>query len=281
MRKLSMIGILTALIMVSCGKKEREQLQNQADSLTTVIQNKDAIIMDMNSFMNQVAEGLDSIYHQEHIIYMGHHEVTGKKFTRVDIKQRINDLSDLVKRQKNRIAELEDSMTGNANMNSLKRIIRNLNIQLEEKELRIQNLEQELLNNERVISTLKTDIIELGKDNDSKTEVIDMQDKMINEAFYIMGTSKELRQKGFTEKKGIKIWEKTKLKMQHSQTKVMTKVDVREFKELTIYSKKAILLSDHPATSYTLERKGNAMMLRITNTAEFWSLSRILVIQMK
>ena len=61
-----------------------------------------------------------------------------------------------------------------------------------------------------------------------------------------------------------------------------TQIDIRTTKEIKLYSKDADILTTHPAGTYALEKddKGQ-LVLKITKPAEFWSVSKYLVIQVK
>ena len=59
-----------------------------------------------------------------------------------------------------------------------------------------------------------------------------------------------------------------------------TKEDLRTFKQVSLESKKAKLLTTHPEGSYTFEKNDKDLLtLVITNPTEFWSLSKYLVIK--
>ena len=61
-----------------------------------------------------------------------------------------------------------------------------------------------------------------------------------------------------------------------------TQIDIRTDKEIKLYSKRAELLTTHPAGSYELVKDAKGQLtLKITNPTEFWSVSRYLVIQVK
>lgn len=61
-----------------------------------------------------------------------------------------------------------------------------------------------------------------------------------------------------------------------------TQIDIRTTKEIKLYSKRAELLTTHPTGSYELVKDDKGQLtLKITNPAEFWSVSRYLVIQVK
>ena len=61
-----------------------------------------------------------------------------------------------------------------------------------------------------------------------------------------------------------------------------TKVDIRVDKEIKLYSKKAELLTSHPAGSYTLKLDAQQQyVLRITDPQNFWGASKYLVVLVK
>ena len=55
--------------------------------------------------------------------------------------------------------------------------------------------------------------------------------------------------------------------------------DSRSLTEISLYSKKAKLLTNHPASSYVLEKVNEFLVLKITNPVKFWEISRYLVIE--
>ncbi len=61
-----------------------------------------------------------------------------------------------------------------------------------------------------------------------------------------------------------------------------TKIDIRVDKEIKLFSRSAKLLTDHPSSSYRLDRDANKQYtLRITDPQTFWSTSKYLVILVK
>ena len=56
------------------------------------------------------------------------------------------------------------------------------------------------------------------------------------------------------------------------------KVDIREFKQLSLNAKKAVLLANHPANSYHLIETDRVEGLVIDKPDEFWKTSKYLVV---
>ena len=61
-----------------------------------------------------------------------------------------------------------------------------------------------------------------------------------------------------------------------------TKADLRSLMTIESHEKSAKLLTVHPAGSYKLERDNNKKyVLKITDPAKFWSVTKYLVIQVR
>jgi hypothetical protein len=56
------------------------------------------------------------------------------------------------------------------------------------------------------------------------------------------------------------------------------KIDIREFKQITLNAKKAVLLANHPAGSYHLTGTKIIEALVIDKPIEFWKTSKYLVV---
>ena len=88
------------------------------------------------------------------------------------------------------------------------------------------------------------------------------------------GTKKELKDQ--------RIIQDGKVLQANFNKSYFTKIDIRNTKEVKLYSKSARLLTMHPSSSYTLTRDASKQyVLTITNPDLFWSTSKYLVIQVK
>ncbi|HWY39117.1 MAG TPA: hypothetical protein VNY73_11195, partial [Bacteroidia bacterium] len=133
----------------------------------------------------------------------------------------------------------------------LKNKVEQLNIELSNLTVNYQNAEQE--------SAVKTE--------------------KLNLAYYVIGTGKELKQKGITEKEGgfIGLGKTTEVKKDFNKD-YFTKIDISQTTSIPIGAKKIKILSTHPSNSYKLVGEKPVEKLEITNAEEFWSASKYLVI---
>ncbi|MCF0189611.1 MAG: hypothetical protein HUK04_09035, partial [Bacteroidaceae bacterium] len=118
-------------------------------------------------------------------------------------------------------------------------------------------------------------IVELNDVSSRQAQEISQQDKQLNEAWYVFGTKSELKAQKIIDDGEV-------LKSGRFNKDYFTQIDIRNMKELQLYSKKAKMLTSHPQNSYTLLRDAKGeYVLKITDTQAFWSLSRYLVIQVR
>ena len=269
------------IVMTSCRNGKTGYLENQMDSLQQVITNQSLLMNEMTTSLDVIAYGLDSIYRQENIIYKGRDEVSGKQLTRSELKQRVDDLVGLIARQRERITALEDSLSFNTSqqMQSLKLIITNLQAQLDEKEQIIENLKAQVANQKVSIAKLQQSKADLEHHVQNQEKALKVQDELVNEGYYIIGTRKQLKEAGVISNN---LLQKSKINLETADLTKLKKIDIRTFEtELKFNAKKAVVLSHMPETSYKMVQGNGQVILLIEDVASFWSLSKILVIQIR
>lgn len=277
-----------SVLLYSCGENMQQEYSIKIDSLQSVINERTSQYDELTSYLDFVASGLDSINSMENIIYLGKDEVTGKKLTRQEIRQRIDDLKKLVIRQRTRIEELSDSLSfiTDKKVAALQTIIANLNAQLEEKERTIQQLKGELNSSRTTITNLQANVSKLHEEKgmleehvSMQEEALERQNEMINEGYYIIGTRKELKAAGVIS---ANLLQKSKVNLETADLSKLQKIDIRTFSnEMKINAKKAVILSHMPEASYSMVQENGQVILYIKDATLFWSLSKILVIQIK
>ena len=280
--------VCLVILLYACNGNKQKEYTTRIDSLQSVINERTSQYDELTSYLDLVASGLDSINSMENIIYLGKDEVTGKKLTRKEIRQRIDDLKELVIRQRTRIEELSDSLSfiTDKKVAALQTIIANLNAQLEEKERTIQQLKGELNSSKTTITNLQANVSKLNQEKGALEEHVSMQEEalerqndMINEGYYIIGTRKELKAAGVIS---ANLLQKSKVNLETADLSKLQKIDIRTFSnEMKINAKKAVILSHMPEASYSMVQENGQVILYIKDAALFWSLSKILVIQIK
>jgi uncharacterized coiled-coil protein SlyX len=181
--------------------------------------------------------------------------------------------------------KLKASNTKNAELEAM---IDNLNKSIVEKDAEIAELKDQLgklnikvadLGNQ--VTTLNTNVESLSAENKAKQQAIDEKTAALNTAYYVIGTTKDLKDKKIIDKTGGFIGiGRTKQVSRDINNSNFTKVDITTFTELPINKKKAVLLSNHPVGSYKLQANDKKVVekLVILNYTDFWSRSKYLVI---
>lgn len=288
------ICILSLVVFLnSCSGNDAKikELEAQIDSLSTSAKEANLRYNDLSSFINEVSECVDSVSTQADLVMMGNPE-TGQKYSRAELRKRITDLGALIDRQRSRITSLVDSLnTKNINTQEIQRLtqlVNYLNEQLAAKEAEMERIQFELANSKKSIAELQTSVAsakalneQLSNENSTLDQMITDKTNQLNQGWFMAKTKKELEQKGILS--GGNLLKKAKFTPGAVNTSDCLPVDIRTFTQVDLNSKKKPqLLSQAPASSYIFEEvsKGKWKLI-ITDTMSFWSLSKIVVIQLQ
>ena len=287
MKKLLFLSMCVALLS-SCGNSGRnDALKAQNDSLNIVLAERDAELEGIMEAFNEVQEGFRLINEAENRVDLQGDYVEGTSAAQ-KIRDDIRFITEKLQANRERIAELEAQLNnGKYASSQLKKTVANLKKELEAKSLQIETLQEELASkNIRIaelddaVAGLSQDVEKLKADNVAKEAVVASQDKALNAAWFVFGTSSELKEQKILSKKFL---QKAKvLEGDDFNKDYFTQIDIRRDKEIKLYSKDAKLLTVHPDGTYELvkDEKGQ-LTLKITSPNKFWSVSRYLVIEVK
>ncbi len=289
MRKIIYLLLIAVVIFTTgCNRKEIARLKAKNDSLVVVGSSKDANLVVFVDAFNSIQANLDSIKQKERIIdsaAKGGFEVKGDR--KEQIQSDINYIYSLLQKNRLLVADLSAKLKkSNKHVAELEKMIENLNKLIAEKDGQIASLKDELAKmNIKVqdlstqVTTLNTNVSNLNTENKEKQKVIEEKTAELNTAYFIIGTSKELIEKGIIKKEGF--LGTAKDLNTNIDKSLLTKVDITTVNSIPIKKKKATVISTHPASSYKIEGEKTADNLVILNPAEFWSISKVLVISVK
>lgn len=288
MKKL-IVGCFCLAALASCNVKNSDEYKNlkaQNDSLMQIVGQSNTELAEMNSLINDIEENFKQIREAEKFLTI---ESKNKGEMSNDTKTRVKDnfemINEILKKNKADIDKLNQRLKANSGQAAgLKATIERLNTELVERANTISELQASLATRDEQIASLQTDVLSLTENVETlssqtaeQAAKIKEQDKELNTAYYMFGTSKELKEAkvvsgGFLASPKI-------LKESIEKSKFI-KVDIRNTQSIPLYDKKAKLLSDHPSDSYTLDKdaKGN-VVIKITDYKRFWSISKFLIVQ--
>lgn len=275
------LGAFVALFAVSCNQDKIDALTQQVDSLQQV---NDMNEQKMNSYfalITEVQSNLRSIKQTE----LGILDEAQSEGVNSDSKQKIqqdfesihrafqdsrsklDSMENALKKAEGKLPYLRGLVAGlQKDLKASEQTIKDLKAQLDEKNIKIASLDSTVAS----IAAIRDSINEV---NNANMAAIQQQDEELNTAWYFLANKKTLKEKGLKNLQGATINES-----------LCTKVDIREFKELPLGAKKAVILTNHPTNSYSLVKSpgdDKNLILKITNYKTFWSVSKKLVIQVK
>jgi chromosome segregation ATPase len=283
MKKL-MIAVLCLLTLVACKQNSNNAaelaLQQQRDSLTRIIEQKDNEIDDMMATMNDIQEGFRAINEAEQRITIASN---GEGVSEAEsIRENMQFIQNQMQQNRELISKLRNQLRqSSVRADQLRRTLENLTQQLEEKDNQLRQLQAELEAKDvqigelsQQVNTLSSNVSDLKEESTQKSQTITSQDKQLNTAWFVYGTKKELKEQ--------RIIEDGKVLRSNFNRDYFTKIDIRIDKEIRLYSRSAKILTAHPQSSYTLLQDANKQyILRITNPQLFWSTSKYLVVLVK
>jgi chromosome segregation ATPase len=283
MKKLLLFAVC-AVALASCNqegvKKAEQAAQLQRDSLNQIIAQKDNEINDMMTTLSDIEEGFREITEAQNRVTLAK-QGEGTNTTQ-RIKENFRFIQSVMKQNKELINKLKQQVReSTVKGDQLKKIIENLTQTMEQKDQQLQALREELDKKDihiaeldEQVADLHTNVQALTEETTQKTQTINTQDKQLNTAWFVFGTSKELKEQ--------KILDHGEVLRATFNKEYFTKIDIRIDKEIKLYSKSAQVLTSHPASSYTLTRDANKQyVLRITDPQSFWSTSKYLVVLVK
>lgn len=287
MKKLLFLSVCMALL-ASCGNAgKNEALKAENDSLTATLASRDAELEEIMTIFNEVQEGFRLINEAENRVDLQSGSLEGTTPAQ-KIKEDIRFISEKLQSNREQIAKLEEQLKNSKhNSAQFKKAIANLNAELQAKAEQIETLQTELASkNIRIaelddaVAGLTQNVADLIAENEVKSATVASQDKALNAGWFVFGTKSELKEQKIIESKFM---QKTKVLSDAEFNKdYFTQIDIRTDKEIKLYSKDAELLTTHPAGSYELVKDAKEqLVLKITNPAQFWSVSRYLVILVK
>ena len=285
MKKLAVL-IVCAAMLASCDgfKGGSKDLKAENDSLLIELSQRNAELDEMMGTFNEIQEGFRQINDAESRVDLQRGTNTENSASaKQQIASDIEFITKQMEENKAQIAKLQAMLKSSKNNSAqLKKAVESLTQELVTKQQRIEELQAELASKniriqelDAAVSGLSADKESLAAENEAKARTVAEQDKAINAAWFVFGTKSELKSQKILQSGDV-------LKNADFNKDYFTQIDIRTTKEIKLYSKRAELLTTHPAGSYELVKDDKGQLtLKITNPKEFWSVSKYLVIQVK
>ena len=284
MKKMTLLAsCLFVLAACDNGNSRKEaQVAQERDSLMRIIAEKDNELNDLMGTFNDVQEGFRRISEAEGRVTVANANPENASSKEV-IRENMQFIQEMMAQNRSMIEKLQEQLKASGfKADKLAKAIEGLTAQLAEQQQRVQELEAQLAEKDIVIaqqtetiSSLNSDVTSLTEENQSKSQKVSEQDKQLHAAWFVFGTKAELKEQKILQSGDV-------LKTTDFNKGYFTQIDIRQDKEIKLYSKSAKLLTSHPAGTYTLTKDvKDQYVLKIVNPEQFWSVSRYLVVQVK
>ena len=291
MKTIKFYAIIAALVFMSASCVENSGKYKaaiaQRDSLEQVKQALDSNYTQTLDLLNVIDAGFAKINQNESQMKVSIKGVEGKTSDRkAIIGAQMASIKESMDQNKAKIAELKRlaAKRGKSN-NMLTETIKRLQTEMEAKGAQIQSLQAELEQKNIKITELNTTVDTQTKNIADQQNVMEQQkstlkaqDTDLNTVWYCVATSKKLIEAKVITTGGL--FQSKKVMNIEFDKSAFTQVDLRNISSIPTNSKKAKILSLHPANSYNLVTGADKkIIIVITNPSKFWSVSKYLVVQ--
>ena len=286
MKKILTLCLAAALLFTGCNNKEKEEQLRQAqavaeasrEELADAVSDRDQLL----GLVNEISSSMEQIKQLENILSVsGGNETPGQ---RDQIRADIAAIQETLVQRRHQLEDLEKKLSkSNLNNSKLQQTITSLRSQIDSQAGEITALRASLDEARTKIGTLDAQVDSLSTTVTTVTAERDSTDKQnteltneLNTCYYAIGNKNELKQNNIIETGFLR---KTKIMEGEFDRAFFTTADKRTLTQIDLNSTKAEILTKQPAGSYTIDEVNGHKVLRITNPAQFWSLTNYLVIK--
>ena len=278
--------VLTVMVYSMYKRQQNTQLalmEDQKTTFTEQLTSRDSMINDWLLTFDQIEKNLNMIKEKEKIITVKSSDSEISKDRKDQILEDIKYINTLIEENKKKIARLTAQLkeSGGA-IKGLQTRIASLEESMKQYENDIAEMKTTLVNKDFEIGQLNNQMVALNDTISRKDEKISVQTGKLNQAFLASGTFKDLKEKGLVTKEGgfLGLGRKEFLVGDFADS-IFTEIDITQTKSIPVNSKKAKLITEHPANSYEMvqENENQIAYIEIKNPEEFWKITKYAVVE--
>jgi hypothetical protein len=268
---------------------EIQTLVMEKNDLNQTIQKRDSVMSDLETTFTEIEDNMTFIKEKRSQITLAQAE--GGKNRKQLIVEDVKLMNTMLEESSKKMAELEEKLRKSGlNMKSYEKRLQALNETIESQNTEIAGLKKEIEDKNNNLAEFDTKVKNLTSDMQKQADTISYKQKQIidrtdklNTAHVVLGTYKQLKEEGILNREGGLLGIGGNKEVQDNfDPKHFTTLDIRQTKTIAINAKKAVVVSEHPKTSYKMvEENGQIAYLEIENPEEFWRISKYAVIQVK
>ncbi|MBK7554878.1 MAG: hypothetical protein IPI55_09795 [Flavobacteriales bacterium] len=281
-----MVCTLGAALLIACEQGPSEaELAAKAENaqLLADLAGRDSLISDMTRSFDEIETNIKMMDDREQILESASEGELGKS-KKDKIVRDLQLMNGLMKESRERIKELTARLDkSKVDTKGLRAKLKSLDLQLAQRDSMITNMKDGLLARDFRIEEINSNLDSIELVVAKREAVIDQQTTELNKAYYVMGTKKELEESGVLTLEGgfIGIGKRASLNSDATSS-TFTVADVRELHRIPVQHKKAVLVTEHPASSYAMVEENDMIAyLEIKNPEAFWKLSKYAVVEVR
>ena len=275
---------LCAVVLVGCDftNKREQELTAQKESLIKQLNEKNVALEQALSSIAKIQEGFQVINEAEGRVNLQTQAAEGVTDAE-RMKEDILFIQQKMEENRKQMALLEKKLKASGAENAnLRKVLANLQKELDDKVARIAELQAELAEKniciaelDKAVKTLTLDVNTLQQTSDAQQDVIERQVAQLNKAWYVYGTAKELKEQNILKSGDV-------MSTTDFNKNYFTEIDVRVDRVFPLYAKHAKLMTIHPEGSYEFVKDADKQLtLKVVDIDAFWSVSRYMVIQVR
>ncbi|MDD5407981.1 MAG: hypothetical protein PHW06_04250 [Candidatus Cloacimonas acidaminovorans] len=268
---LAILTIVFAVLWINANGKSKDIMKSN-EELKKLYETSTSTINEIQSSLESLEQDLSGqLFTQKEI------PGTSPEERRNRIISSIANMRDQIEADKKKIATLEKQLaTSKSQLKGVQEIVNKLKASISEKEQIMDELQQRLgILNETLETERRTSAEEIQKREMTITEKeqqITQQSIEANTIYYVYGTRKELMSKGIMDRKGglLGIGKVSTVK-QDIPIEQFTSMNLLETQQISFPATKKgySILTNHPATSYKVEKEGDQNILTILDATSF------------
>lgn len=288
------VAMVIASVLFSCnGYKEDSEQQSLAEiskqELANALNERDQLL----AIVKEVSNGLEQIKQLENVMTISSRHPEKNAGRQKQLLSDIEAVKETIRQRKNRLLELEAKLQNSTiNNKELNETISALRVQMDSQMEEIESLKQQLVAASEHIGSLNSYIGSLNTTVDSLSTTVshvtsernaarDTSARLENElnaCYYVIATKSELKSHNIIQTGFLR---KTKLMKSDFDRGYFIISDKRTLRSIPVNASKIRILTNHPASSYMVTDENRRKTIKITNPAQFWSLSNYLVVEKK
>ena len=284
-------SLAVAVMLCACveSSPKYKAVEAQRDSLMVVAANVTTDFESSLRTINEIETALQTVREAENIILIENQEGN----TNYAVSQ-IEAIDRTIQQNKAKINELEKQLAdAGSKSKQLTATINRLKGELNDKDTYITNLRKELNASQakvvelsdqvedlnQNVEVLNANIDNLNAQSEEQQTTIRLQDAALNTVYYYVATMDILKEHGLVTKNGVFSKESVSMTLNKD---LMHTADRRELSIIPLNTKKAIIMTNHPESSYQITKADDGMLsLVIVDKEAFWNISNYLIISIK